>query len=383
MAQQLAWSVTDRPEHVGAVPLKIEALTDAGAVRRLGPEWNALVEESGAQLFQRHELQMLWLEHFAPGAELRVLVAREPDGRLAAVLPLMPQECSVLGAEVKQLVSPADWHLNRCDLLARRPLEAACAFVEWLGRHADWDVMRVFNVPDAGAAWALHGAAQALGVSVGTVDSVRSPYLALPASVEALQAGLKSGHRSSLRRRRKRLEEQGRVTVERVEGGPGLDALFEEVFALEAQGWKGREGTAILQSPKTHGFYRELVRLAAGNGWLALYLLRLDGRLVAFDLGLVHRSIYFSLKVGYDEGLGNVSPGQLLTLETLNDCIRRGVSEVDFLGDVDVAKSQWTSTARPHANLVLFRSRLLGEAIYARNNVWLPKVMNRVMGWAR
>lgn len=383
MGQHLAWRSAEGAGARESAPLVVYEISDRAALGQLEAEWNGLVEETTRQLFHRFELTALWLRHFAPEARLRVLVAREPGGRLAAVLPLMEKGCSVLGAEVLQLVSPADWHAHRCDLVARQPKRAARAFLEWLNGRADWDVVRVFNVPEGGGAFELETTAKELGLSVGSIASVRSPYLKLPATVEALEASLKSSLRANLRRRRRRLDERGTVTVERVERGEQVHRLLDEALALETRGWKGREGTAIAQSAKTEGFYRELAELAEARGWLALYALRVDGRLIAFDFGLAYEGTYASFKTAYDEAFSQVSPGQLLTLETLRDCVRRGLTEVDLLGDEDSAKSQWTSTSRPHSSLVLFRSRLLGETIYARNNPWLPKVWNRVMGWAR
>ena len=62
-------------------------------------------------------------------------------------------------------------------------------------------------------------------------------------------------------------------------------SAFEECLRLEAAGWKGDSGTAILSSPATEGFYRAVFEMLLDSGELRLSLLRLDGALAAFDIG--------------------------------------------------------------------------------------------------
>jgi CelD/BcsL family acetyltransferase involved in cellulose biosynthesis len=51
---------------------------------------------------------------------------------------------------------------------------------------------------------------------------------------------------------------------------------------------------------------------AAGQGWLRLWFLRLDGTPIAFAYGLEHDGVYFSLKVGFDPGYARFGPGIVL-----------------------------------------------------------------------
>ena len=50
---------------------------------------------------------------------------------------------------------------------------------------------------------------------------------------------------SELRRRRRRLEEEGRFSFEVVDGREQLPVLLDEGFAVEAAGWKGEQDKAI------------------------------------------------------------------------------------------------------------------------------------------
>ena len=361
----------------------VEVVRERAAFVRLADEWNSLVEATTDEPSYRHEFLRIWIDNFAPGADLRILTLRGADGALTAALPLMAERASVYGVPVRQLSGTANTHSCRFDMIARDPVAAAAAFVAWLRADRTWDVLRLTDVPDGGAAWTLLAEARACGLPTGTWESLQSPYVPLPATWDLFQATLHAKFKANCRRRRRKLEEKGKVTLDRVDGGLALDAVLEEGFAVEQSGWKGRRGTAIAQDPATRGFYTELAREAASAGRLALFLLRLDGRAVAFHYGLTHGGRYFVLKPAYDEALAECSPGQLLTEDVMADCIARRLSEFDFLGPDMPWKRDWTDAARRHTFLYAFADTAFGRALCATKFRWWPAVKRRLARWRR
>jgi CelD/BcsL family acetyltransferase involved in cellulose biosynthesis len=325
----------------------------------------------------------IWIDNFAPGAELRILTLRDADGRLSAALPLIAERAAIYGVPVRQLSATANPHSCRFDMIAREPAAAAAAFVAWLHADRTWDVLRLTDVPDGGAAWALLAEAHARGLPTGTWESLRSPYVPLPATWELFQARLQAKFKANCRRRRRKLEEKGKVELERVDGGFSLDAVLEDGFSLEESGWKGGRGTAIAQDPATREFYTELARDAATAGRLALYFLRLDGRPVAFQYGLTRGGRYFLLKPAYDETLAECSPGQLLTEDVMADCIAHELVEFDFLGPDMPWKRDWADAVRPHTFLYAFADTPFGRALCAAKFRLAPAVKRGLARWRR
>lgn len=353
------------------VPLAVTEVRTPEAFEALAPEWDALVARTDDQLFHRHAYLALWLRHFAPTTRLRVLTAREPGGRLVAALALREERVRQYGLRVRQLSSLSNAHSGRFDMLAEHPRAAAEAFLKHLALDARWDVLRVAHLTEGGAGWALQDAARGARLPHGVWHSGAAPYVQLPDTLQAW-AAQKRSNRKPLRRKRRRLEERGRVEVERVTGGEALAARLEEAFALERSGWKARNGTAIAQDPRTLGFYTQLAERAARTGELALYFLRLDGRAIAFQYGLQVGARYLAMKPGYDEAYADVSPGQLLTESVLEDLIPRGVRELDLLGEESAAKREWTDRARRHGWLFVFRRTRMGRVLHAAKFRWVP-----------
>ncbi len=372
-----------RNEAVGNGALKVTCITERARFVALQEEWDALVERTEDQVFYRHAFFRVWLDNFAPRADLRVFTVRDGTGRLVATLPLVRARMRLHGVPVRVLTAAANEHSCRFDLLAEDPGAAARALLPALLGQGDWDLIRLTDVPEAGRAYALLKEAAEAKLPTGTWASLASPYVPLPSSKEALQKGMDSKFRANLRRRRKRLAEKGAVTLERVTSGPGLPAQVEEGMALEASGWKGRGGTAMAQDPSTRGFYLELARTMAAEGRLALWFMRLDGRAVGFHYALEHGGKYLLLKPGYDEAIRECSPGQLLVEDVLGDCVERGLGEFDFLGIDMPWKRDWTDRVRDHLWLFIFRGNAFGRGLHALKFRFGPRVREMVKTWKR
>jgi CelD/BcsL family acetyltransferase involved in cellulose biosynthesis len=331
--------------------------TDPLAFEGQTQDWDALVERCGGGILYSHGFLRLWREHFAPGESLRVLTQRTSHGGLTAALPLLLRQTRIYGVPVRELSALANVHSGRFDLLAENPPEAARALLDALVEQADWDVLRLIDVPQGGAAEALLDAADSAGLLSGRWASMNSPYIDLPASWSEMELTLSNHFRANMRRRWRRLSEKGEVSTELCDGSDHavLNARLEEGLQLETEGWKGRGGTAICQASDTLGFYTALARQNGCEGKLRLWFLRLNGQAIAFQFGLQDGMRYLLLKPTYDEAHKAVGPGHLLMEKVLQDCISRGLLEFDFLGPGMPWKSDWAKKGRPHDWLYLFR----------------------------
>jgi CelD/BcsL family acetyltransferase involved in cellulose biosynthesis len=123
--------------------------------------------------------------------------------------------------------------------------------------------------------------------------------------------------------------------------------------------------------------------VAAERGWLSLYVLRVQGRAVAFHYGLIHDGRYLLLKPAYDEQLGACSPGQLLLEDVAREGIARGWTAFDFLGPDMPWKRDWTERRLAHDWLYVFRDSALGRALAAAKFRLVPAVREVASRWKR
>jgi CelD/BcsL family acetyltransferase involved in cellulose biosynthesis len=175
------------------------------------------------------------------------------------------------------------------------------------------------------------------------------------------KAGSAGNFRSELRRRRRRLEEAGRLNLEVSDGTQGLSDLLEEGFRIEGSGWKEARGTNINPHPAMRRFYTEVARWATERGWLRLAFLRLDGQALAFDYCLEHNGIHYLLKTGYDPSYRRFAPGMVIRYLMLFRAFSNEISTYEFLGADYGWKREWTDTLRGRLFLRMFAPTALGS----------------------
>ncbi len=127
---------------------------------------------------------------------------------------------------------------------------------------------------------------------------------------------------SEFRRRRRRLEELGRLEVRFHQGTHDADAWMRDFLALEASGWKGAHGTAIACNPDERRFFESLMRTASAQGKALVCGLLLDGRPIAMTVNLRTGSGIWGFKTAYDPEYARFSPGALCVIETTAHVLR-------------------------------------------------------------
>ena len=344
-------------------------------------DWNALVETTSDEPFYRHEYIRSWIDSFVPDAKLKILTGRGRTGSLVAALPLVSERGFLYGLPVRRLVSPTNVHSYRFDLIAKDRRSAARTFFRTLAADDTWDLIKITDVPEGGNAWDLYNAASEAGFPSGAWESQRSPFVPLPPSYEVLEARLSSKFKANLRRRRRRLEERGTITIERVTGGLELEQRLEDCFTLERSGWKGRKGTAAAQSRRTRGFYTGLAHRAARDDYFSLFFLKIDGKPIASQYGLTRRGVYSLVMTCYDEAFGEYSPGHLLLEDVMKRCVAGGLSEFDFLGCDLGWKLDWSPIVRSHHWFFIFRDNRLGRILKRAKFDWIPAAKESLKRW--
>jgi CelD/BcsL family acetyltransferase involved in cellulose biosynthesis len=125
-------------------------------------------------------------------------------------------------------------------------------------------------------------------------------------------------HLANLARRRRRLNQMLGVPIGTVDRTVvGLGKAIEEFLQLEASGWKGRSGTALLCRPAHDRFFREVSQGFAEQGRLMFLSLQAGTRVLSQSTALIGGHGLFGFKKAYDETLARWSPGTLLDLDVL------------------------------------------------------------------
>ena len=135
--------------------------------------------------------------------------------------------------------------------------------------------------------------------------------------------------RKELRRLRSRLDELGKVAFEQLANEVTVETWTDEFLALEASGWKGREGSALNGNPATKAFFEEAVDGAHRTGKLDMLRLTLDGKPIAMLVNFTTPPGAYAFKIAFDEDYARFSPGVLLKIENLKTLDRTDIDWTD------------------------------------------------------
>lgn len=325
---------------------RIEWIVDEDRLAALAPEWDALAE-SEATPFGRHAWFTAWWRAFGGDSAFRVCAVWGDDG-LAALMPLRQHG--------RRLAAMANVHTPVFRPLARDPGALGTLIDEVMGASVHEVDLPALPAGDPALESLLEGAGRS-GRMCMVEPQHLSPIVELPGTYEEFRAETKPRWRAPIERLDRKLRREHDAVFLIVESPAHLDEALRRGFEVEASGWKGREGTAILSSASTATFYRCVAESFDRAGELKLSGISLDGRLVAFDMSLVYRRRLWILKGGYDEAYRRYAPRLVLQRAIFERCFELGLEGVEFLGDDEEWKRKFSNAERGHGRLRAFRRR--------------------------
>ena len=313
----------------------------------LAAEWTALAKRMPRRWFHHlPEWYASYLAALAPDPRAVRFYAVRRGGVLIAILPLEITRREELGLSVRVLCTPKHDHIPFTDLIAdpQADLQAVGrALLAHLSRkvRAPWDLLVLPKVLD-------------VGVAAPIVRSLPRVVWRSDAACEFIPCSGASGARdivsknmkSNLRRTGNKLRREGEVSFEVAREGDELQAAYADLLRVEASGWKGAEGTgtAIALHANLVQFYREILDRFGALGMVEISQLKLSGRCVAAQLALLIDGVWYQLKIGYDDSLATMAPGNLLMEQLLDRLCRDSVTEANLVSD-----ASWHRSWNPHS----------------------------------
>jgi CelD/BcsL family acetyltransferase involved in cellulose biosynthesis len=331
-------------------PVRIEEVTSAERLKSLGPEWSDLwMRCPDATPFQSPEWLLAWWRHF--GNNNLWTLSLHQGRRLVGLAPLFVHghrdhslcQLSLIGTGISDYL----------DFLLEP--EIALIGTEMILRHlalqrSRWDLCDFQELRAESplvavrATTELHTRILTMGVS---------PVLSLPKTAEAFRASLTSMCRRNLRRALRLLGECGELHFESPDAERRPEFL-EAFFRLHQARWNQRNLPGVLATPGIQAFHQEAAAGLMRRGCLRLYGVRHNGRVIAVLYGFARNGRVYAYLAGFDPALAQYSPGTLLTNHAIEEAIRNGDREYDFLRGEEAHKYVWGARDRSNYQLLVW-----------------------------
>ncbi|MFN3649549.1 MAG: GNAT family N-acetyltransferase [Armatimonadota bacterium] len=331
----------------------IECLRTPGELRALREEWGALYARSAPRNpFLSFDWTEICWEQLCAGCEPYVLTARR-GGELVGVAPLRRER--QLGFRVLRFIGD-----GRSDYLgflfaADCPEAERLLLDELQRRRGEWDLAVLRQLGDGYSELTRVPAPK--GLRSAGVEGTTAPYTAMDADWTALCARGPGWLKRMQKAGRKWLKEGG--TVERYVGAEAA-ARVEEVAAIEARSWKGREGVARFQPGEGQELLRRALLALGGGEEMELWIARMDGQPVAFEINFLTPERIWLYQGAYDEDYRKFSPGGVLDCLSIQRAWESGRREYDFMSGDEVYKAERTMFTRAIRYLALYPPTLSG-----------------------
>jgi CelD/BcsL family acetyltransferase involved in cellulose biosynthesis len=337
------------------VDLAVEWIEDVERFRGLERPWDALLHGESLP-FDRHCWYAAWWSSFGGRGQLAVCTAWRGD-ELAAAIPLFRPRSGCLE-------SLANLHTPVFRPLGRDPAALEAVATAVAGSRPTALLLNALPALDSSLP-ALQRGAEAAGLLTLLETQHVSPIVDTSGSFEDWRERSKERWGAPLERFRRKMARDHGAEFSIVEPALDLERELEEGFELEASGWKGSAGTAILSSEATTRFYREVAQSFAARDELRLSRIVLDGRPAAFDLTLLHGGRLYLLKTGYDERFRKLAPGLVMRLSIIERCFELGLEAHELLGDDSEWKRKFSTAERAHRVFRAYRRGIGGLRRYA------------------
>ncbi len=275
---------------------------------------------STSSIFSSPEWSKVWWQHFGSGAKLCLGAVRR-QGKAIGIAPL------VVKGNVASFIGNSDV----CDYLdfVVEPGEEEDFCSVLLNNLANDKILRLDLAPlrpDSTVLNSLAKVAQKQGWQVSCSQEDVTVELDLPALWEEYLQLLSGKQRHELKRKLRRLEEEGELNYR-----ASMDANQHDIDIFLKLFQDSRQDKAAFLTSKMEAFFRAIASAMAEQGLLRLNMLELDEKPVAATMCFDYRDTVYLYNSGYDPDYGWLSVGVISKALCIKDSIDRNKKRFDFL----------------------------------------------------
>ena len=327
---------------------RIEVLNSWEEAAGLRDEWNDLASAAAVDNpFIRHGWFTFWFPAFAPAKGIRILLLRQADGRLRAILPGYVETRRVGRLPLRCFCYAANGYSPYGGIIARLGDQEAigrvvlAAITELLPTPHLLILPAVLADSDTAVVIKNDGLGK-LGRRIEHTEAV--PFFSMPSGWSDYLSGRSNNTRKRLKKCLSRSNKCGRLAFEEFTSAEGSVELIDRVRRLDDRTWQGQQGTGLFSTPENARFYNELLSFRYPDLALQVYLATIDGRDAAYSITMAAGNTLHGLKMGYDPDFADCSLG-VLTMQHVGECAAAaGIKKVDLGAGLNEDKRHWETS---------------------------------------
>lgn len=352
----------------------IELVSDWQTATALACDWNALLDATASpSISMSWDYVSTWWQTCRDDHKLRILLARDENGRLTGIAPMMIGTGDTLARRaVRQLsfIGAARTPVSQLmDFIVRAgsEREVAHAFTRYIldELSAEWDILHLPFIEQTSVLM-TEGLplARELGCSWQLNGYEPAPFVRLDGNWDDYLASRSRNWRTSLRRAYAKLAREHAVEILHLGRDIALEEALEAFIELHDKRW-GEESLA-LGTRASRAFLRELARKLATQDRLVIVLVRIDGAFAAGCLDFVFRETLVGYQGGWDPAYAHLAIGNIALAEEFKWCFAKDFKVFDFQGGDEAYKQRWMTGMRELANIEIVNPASLRGRLFTK-----------------
>ncbi|GAA5505311.1 hypothetical protein Rcae01_00755 [Novipirellula caenicola] len=344
--------------------------------------WNLL---SGGVPFRQTSWLKPWWAQFGDSLEPSVVVVRDSQEQIRGILPLCrslasPRTLRFIG-DNNACTDFASILLNPNDADADSIIDA---MVQFLCEHAatdacGWDFLELDGVSAADPVMRCFSASLARAGVIVHAQSRMSTWL--------LQAA--ESWEQQLSNHSKRTRKKTKGFLEAVDKTPGMervvansteqvDEFIGAMIELHQRRWNAVGEPGTYADKRLRDFVIQMAHEMFRNDRLYLPVLRLDGRIIGSELGILSDDLLYIYSSGFDLDASKLEPGRILAVNTLKYVHDQGLRGVEYMRGDEPYKARIGAQPTP-----LLQLRVVAPRWWARvcHSAWSAQF--ELKQWAR
>lgn len=339
--------------------------------------WNRLALAMNLpSIFCTWEWIYTWWEHFGRDYEPVILFVYK-DAELVGILPLAYHK-TLNGALIGRKLSycgSMELYPDHLDIICSKEDAEQCldAVFEFLrSEYKEWDVLDV-SLLSEGSNIISYLKRKVFFLSANLKQASAAPFIKISGSFDDYLNTFKSKKRYDLKKKQRRLYEQGfkYTAFDNIsQDNDGLRMLFD----LHKQRAKKKNILSTFQGEHIFEFHNTFSQRINKNDWLWLRFIRNEEKIISAFYGFAFGGHLFYYQLGIDPEWESYSPGTVLFYEVINEAFSKGLKEFDFLRGSEEYKNRWTHECR-----ALFTASIYNKTIIAN----LIKTASKSKDWIK
>ena len=340
----------------------------------LAPIWAQLARESG-QLSPFLSYDWFWCCWHGVWPRHRPEILLVEDAEIpVAIIPLMQWRERLNGLPIRCLGFLEYPNTPMADLLtvAEHGLVLK-TFLDYLSSRSDWDMVWLQKLPVTSPTVGALEEILPQRLPWRRAGTVFSPYMTIAGEWESFYGAKSQTFKKIYQKIKEQLEYAGHLTCEEHRTVDPEDSVFQETIDLIRRSRIGEEEATNAATPRLEEFLRELTRRANKNEWLSLWVLRLNGQLIAMEYQLRANGKVQALWVHDDPAHRKLLPSSALHMAIFKSLLERGgVDEYSIGPGVKDDCPWWFTGSHKMTHFKLYRPALYSRLLYRLDPAIVP-----------